>query len=140
MRRIVASLVACASLTAATSAWPQATTSNRTHIIERRNDGLVVAGGIMTALSAVFFTYAAVSVSQNRLAGPNCVPDGGGCSGGSGPWTAGSLFGLVGGATLAVIGVPVLVVGLTSKREEPVARPHVAIVPTLGGLSVSGAF
>jgi hypothetical protein len=110
------------------------------HVEERPRVGLTIAGGTITAAGLGFLIYGMAERAEEKRRyrelsanDPSYEGDAGG---------AGILM-MMGGVITAV-GVPLLVVGLTTKKSVLVRNDNVAIAPVVtpsfGGLALSATF
>jgi hypothetical protein len=112
------------------------------HFEERPRVGMAIAGGIVTATGLAFIGYGLKQNADDRRTlerfkaeDPNYQPDPGTLSGGGLMITM--------GAIVSAVGVPLLIVGITTKKTVLV-RDSVAIAPVVtpsfGGLALSATF
>ena len=147
--RLLASLLTAATLATTTPSFaetlsydPEQPVPSGYHVEERPRLRLIISGAVLTGIGAGFVAYGFGQRSEERDQTAALRANDPTYQGSVGH--AGSSISFVFGGIFAAVGLPLLIVGLSSKKKVLVSDPQVNVAPVVGkgfaGIGLSGTF
>ncbi|MBL8718034.1 MAG: hypothetical protein JNL79_18790 [Myxococcales bacterium] len=147
--RLLASLLTAATLATTAPSFAQTLSYDPEqpvpmgyHVEERPRLGLLITGAALTGVGASLVAYGFVQRSDERDQAAALRANDPTYQGSAGH--AGSSVSFVFGGIFAAVGLPLLIVGLSSKKKVLVSDPQVNVAPVVGkgfaGFGLSGTF
>ncbi|MBK7397652.1 MAG: hypothetical protein IPJ34_15495 [Myxococcales bacterium] len=148
--RLLASLLTAATFATTAPSFAQETLSydpeqpvpSGYHVEERPRLGLIISGAVLTGIGAGFVAYGFGQRSEERDKTAALRANDPTYQGSAGH--AGSSMSFVFGGVFAAVGLPLLIVGLSSKKKVLVSDTQVKVAPVVGkgfaGIGLSGTF